>query len=166
MKYRQLNADPCRLEPRQSPLTSRHLRRQQIVSGKAPVAPGRTDRGDAGRSQGCARGYAGLAARFAFPYCQSQQCGIHSAPRNRGFRARYPGISVRFVTTDSHQAKATRDQADMVFVEDDAVFSGSGDWLQQVLVETDIGLLVPEGHPWAASARLISLTDLSSETLI
>ena len=38
------------------------------------------------------------------------------------FRARYPGISVRLVTTNSRQAKATRDQADLVFVEDEAVF--------------------------------------------
>ena len=82
------------------------------------------------------------------------------------FRARYPGVALRLVTTNSRRAISMRDQADLIFVEDDAALSGATDWTQETLVETEIVALVPDRHPWLGRSEPLSLSSLAEETLV
>ena len=59
-----------------------------------------------------------------------------------------------------------RDQADLIFVEDDAPLAGVSDWLQEALVETEIVLLVPAGHRWLQEQKPVPLGALAEESLV
>jgi len=83
------------------------------------------------------------------------------------FRARYPGVSVRLTSTNSRQARALREGADLIFIED--TVSGAdlgGDWEQRILVETGIALLVPRDHPFAHAGAPIPLASIDPDTLV
>ncbi len=69
------------------------------------------------------------------------------------FQRQYPGVSLRLIATNSRAARATRDQADLVFVEDDVGLPANAEWKQETLVETAIELLAPETHHWAQRAQ-------------
>lgn len=82
------------------------------------------------------------------------------------FRRLYSAVSVRLITTNSRAAKEMRDQADLIFVEDDVPLAGVSDWLQETLVETEIVLLVPAGHRWLQEQKPVPLGALAEESLV
>jgi len=82
------------------------------------------------------------------------------------FRKMHPDVSFRLTTTNSRQAKRNRNQADLIFVEDDKALGDTGGWIQETLIETDIRILVPEKHRWIAYGKAIPISWLSEEALI
>jgi len=81
------------------------------------------------------------------------------------FQQRYPAIDLLVSAVNSHQARLAREEYDLVFVEDDQVAPNSGPWQQRVLVETEIGILLPRDHPWSTEKR-IPLARLEEVNLI
>ncbi|MGE4530629.1 MAG: LysR family transcriptional regulator [Acidithiobacillus sp.] len=83
------------------------------------------------------------------------------------FQKRYPAVSLRLITTNSRNARAMRDQADLVFVEDDVALGTNPEWLQETLVETAIVLLVPQTHRWLKEfSAPIPLQAVAQEPLV
>lgn len=82
------------------------------------------------------------------------------------FQRLYPAVAVRLITTNSRAAKEMRDQADLIFVEDDTPLTGVSDWQQETLVETEIVLLVPTGHRWLLEQKPVPLGALAEESLV
>ena len=82
------------------------------------------------------------------------------------FRSNHPGIHLRLTTSNSRQARLHRDEADLVFVEDDLPEPREARWVQECLLRTRIVLLLPAQHPLAASAAPVHLHSLQESTLI
>ncbi|PKY10900.1 LysR family transcriptional regulator [Acidithiobacillus marinus] len=83
------------------------------------------------------------------------------------FQQLYPGVSLRLTATNSRAARAMRDQADLIFVEDDLTAPGHADWVQETLRETTIVLLAPENPRWLGlAAAALPLRSLAAESLV
>lgn len=82
------------------------------------------------------------------------------------FRNAHPGIHLRLTTSNSRQARLHRDEADLVFVEDDLPEPREARWVQECLLSTRIVLLLPAQHPLAATPGPIPLQGLQESTLI
>jgi len=82
------------------------------------------------------------------------------------FRNAYPGIHLQLTTSNSRQARLHRDEADLVFVEDDLPEPREARWVQERLLSTRIVLLVPAQHPLASTPEPIHLRTLRDSTLI
>ncbi|WP_075323379.1 LysR family transcriptional regulator [Acidithiobacillus albertensis] len=83
------------------------------------------------------------------------------------FQQQYPGVSLRLIATNSRAARAMRDQADLVFVEDDLASPAQSEWVQETLRETTIVLLAPENPHWLQMAQKpLPLQELGSTALV
>lgn len=83
------------------------------------------------------------------------------------FQQLYPGVSLRLTATNSRAARAMRDQADLIFVEDDLTAPGHAEWVQETLRETTIVLLAPENPRWLGlAAAALPLRALAAESLV
>jgi len=83
------------------------------------------------------------------------------------FQKQYPGVSLRLIATNSRAARAMRDQADLVFVEDDLASPAQSEWVQETLRETTIVLLAPESPHWLRLAQKpLPLQALRSEAIV
>ncbi|MCE5394173.1 MAG: LysR family transcriptional regulator [Acidithiobacillus sp.] len=81
------------------------------------------------------------------------------------FQERYPAIDLQVRAVNSRQARQLQEEYDLIFVEDDQPASNHASWQQKVLVETEIGILMPKGHPWCGEER-IPLARLEEVNLI
>ncbi|WP_414040818.1 LysR family transcriptional regulator [Acidithiobacillus sp. M4-SHS-6] len=83
------------------------------------------------------------------------------------FQQQFPGVSLRLTATNSRAARSMRDQADLIFVEDDLTAPGHAEWVQETLQETTIVLLAPENPRWLQLASTpLPLQTLASEALV
>lgn len=83
------------------------------------------------------------------------------------FQQLYPSVSLRLTATNSRAARAMRDQADLIFVEDDLTAPGHAEWVQETLRETTIVLLAPENPYWLGlAAAALPLRALAAESLV
>lgn len=80
---------------------------------------------------------------------------------------RFPAVPLRFATMNSRQARMTREEADLIFTE--SVGPGSNEpseWTQEVLVQTEISLLLPTYHPLMKYKSGIPISMLNTNDLI
>ncbi|WP_248885963.1 LysR family transcriptional regulator [Acidithiobacillus acidisediminis] len=82
------------------------------------------------------------------------------------FHHTYPAIHLQVCSLNSRQARQSKEEYDLVFVEDDLPATEQGVWVQETLVETEIDLIVPANHPWAHTETAITLEDLEAADLI
>jgi DNA-binding transcriptional LysR family regulator len=82
------------------------------------------------------------------------------------FHRDYPAIHLQVSALNSRQARQTREEYDLVFVEDDLPAGEQGNWVQETLVETEIGVILPAHHPWAQEGNPLALANLDQVDLI
>ncbi|MDD3760308.1 MAG: LysR family transcriptional regulator [Acidithiobacillus sp.] len=82
------------------------------------------------------------------------------------FHRDYPGIHLQVCALNSRQARQNKDEYDLVFVEDELQPGEQGNWRLEILVKTEIGLILPMQHPWAQEGSAIPLQVLAGKDLI
>ncbi|MEY2343236.1 LysR family transcriptional regulator [Acidithiobacillus sp. IBUN Pt1247-S3] len=82
------------------------------------------------------------------------------------FHREHPAIHLQVSAVNSRQARQLREGFDLIFVEDGLAPPTGEFWLQETLLETEIVLLLPPDHPWAAEDVPLPLTDLTDVDLV